>query len=110
MQGTFDGFWMDAYSDPANLTGKTITMHTWIPAQLVAPGYQLLVMMISHSGGVYGNSYNLSDASANAWNAFSYAVPAGIGEDVVGYYGLELFQYGGQPVTGTVYVDDIIVQ
>jgi hypothetical protein len=102
-------------SPPTNWVGKTITMHVWVPAAVLASAVQY-AFEISIQAGSGWNTYNswiLTGIVADKWNTLTFVVPnnadtvAGI--DDVGFNIQEVGGCTDMANSAVIYLDGISV-
>ena len=94
----------------SNFTGKTITTHVYVPAALHAADYQMQVWFMTSGYSWHNSTYDLNSAGVtpDAWNTFVFT-PVGVGEGAVGSLGVQLEKNGQADISGSFYVDEVIV-
>jgi len=96
-------------SPPTTWVGKTVTMHVWIPAVLLASTYVFEITMQYGAGWATANSWITSGLVADQWNTLTFVIPGTCTSiDDVGF---NIQQNGGTDMTTTavLYIDGISV-
>jgi len=99
---------------PTNWAGKTITMHVWIPAALLASAtpYAFEITMQAGSGWATTNSWVTTGLVGDAWNTLTLVIPTNpdtaAGIDDIGF---NIQEAGGTDMASpaVLYLDDITV-
>jgi cytoskeletal protein RodZ len=101
-----------------NWIGKTVSMHVWIPASMLASSYAFEIT-VQGGGAAWktANSWVTSGLTANAWNTLTYVIPAvstdGTSTPMSGIdsIGFNVQMNGGTAMasTDTLYIDDVEV-
>lgn len=104
-------FKIELGGSPENMTGKTITVHVFVPTAITQPPYNSTPL----GAKVYiktGAGYNWADGGWNnlltpGWNTFTFS-PSGVGETDTREVGVQIGKGTGTPDwAGTIYVDEI---
>lgn len=104
-------FKIDLSSNPENLTGKTITVHVYVPVVLTQPPYN----SAPYGAKVYvktGDGWTWADGGwenllTSGWNTFTFS-PSGVGETDTREVGIQIGKGTETPDwAGTIYVDEV---
>ena len=106
-----EAFKLNVSASPVNMTGKTITVHVYVPTALTQAPYN----SNPYGAKVYiktGSSWTWADGGWNnlltpGWNTFTFS-PSGVGEADTKEVGIQIGKGTGSPDwAGTIYVDEI---
>ncbi len=108
---TAKGAFKIGLTTPENLTGKTITVHVYVPTNITQPPYS----STPYGAKVYiktGTNFTWADGGWNnlltpGWNTFTFS-PSGVGEADTREVGVQISKGTGTPDwQGTIYVDEV---
>ena len=98
------------FSQPVDLTGKSIVAHLWAPASLVGNGTQYYENMgITGSQGEETDANPLTITASGSWQLVSWS-PSLAGEEAVTQISIIIGKISGTSpdTSGLVYIDDIV--
>jgi hypothetical protein len=88
----------------------SVTMHVFIPGGMPAAYTMLIYVFGSGYAWNPSPSYSVSNLTSNAWNTLSYSLSGATGLSNVPKFGLQVIADGTTSWSGTIYLDDVLVQ